>query len=89
MAEFLETSTGDGSVEVDTFEEGVDFGGGLGSGREVCLAHSQTQTVQGDVKRGYWWKDLNIIISTRCHTVQFKKIDGDNIAGGHSRHINT
>ena len=48
-----------------------------------------SQTVQGDVKRGYWWKDLNIIISTHCHTVQFKKIDGDNIAGGHSRHINT
>ena len=48
-----------------------------------------SQMVQGDVKRGYWWKDLNIIISTRCHTVQFKKIDGDNIAGGHSRHINT
>ena len=25
-------SAGDGSVEVDTFEEGVDFSGGLGSG---------------------------------------------------------
>lgn len=36
LAQFLETSTGDGGVEVDTVEEGVDFDGRLG-GRGECL----------------------------------------------------
>ena len=36
LAESLEM--GDGSVEVDTFEEGVNFDGGLGSGREGTLS---------------------------------------------------
>ena len=38
LAESLETSTSDGSVEVDTFEEGVNFDGELGSGREGTLS---------------------------------------------------
>ena len=29
LAELLETSTGDGGIEVDTLEERVDFNGGL------------------------------------------------------------
>lgn len=37
LAEFLESSTGEGSVEVDTLEEGVDLDGGLGGGGERSL----------------------------------------------------
>lgn len=37
LAELLETGTGDGSVEVDTVEEGVDLDRGLGSRRESAL----------------------------------------------------
>jgi hypothetical protein len=37
LAEFLETGTGDRGVEVDTFEERVDFDGGLGGRREGSL----------------------------------------------------
>jgi len=29
LAEFLESSTGDGGVEIDTLEQRVDFDGGL------------------------------------------------------------
>ena len=38
LAESLETSTSDGSVEVNTFEEGISFDGGLGSRREDTLS---------------------------------------------------
>jgi len=37
LAELLETSTGDGGVEVDTLEERVNFDGGLGGRRESAL----------------------------------------------------
>ncbi len=37
-AELLETSTGDGGVEVDTLEERVDLDSGLGSRREGTLS---------------------------------------------------
>lgn len=37
LAEFLETSTGDGGVEVDTLEERVDLNGGLSGRRESSL----------------------------------------------------
>ena len=37
LTEFLESSSGDGSVEVDTFEERVDLDGGLGGGGERSL----------------------------------------------------
>ena len=37
LAELLETSTGDGSVEVNTLEERVDLNGGLGGRRESAL----------------------------------------------------
>ena len=38
LAESLEMSMSDGSVEVDTFEEGADFDRGLGSRREGTLS---------------------------------------------------
>lgn len=37
LTEFLESGSGDGGVEVDTFEEGVDLDGGLGGGGEGSL----------------------------------------------------
>ena len=38
LAELLETGTGDGGVEVDTFVKGVDFDRGLCGGREGTLS---------------------------------------------------
>lgn len=38
LAQLLETSTGEGGVEVDTLEEGVNFDGGLSSRRESALS---------------------------------------------------
>lgn len=48
LAEFFETSTGDGSVEVDTLEERVDFDGGLGGGRKssLCTLASSAETTE-------------------------------------------
>ena len=37
LAELFEAGAGDGGVEIDTVEEGVDFDGGLGGGRESAL----------------------------------------------------
>ncbi|ROW17094.1 hypothetical protein VPNG_01039 [Cytospora leucostoma] len=37
LAQLLETSTGDGGVEVDTLEQGVDLDGGLGRRRQSAL----------------------------------------------------
>jgi NAD-specific glutamate dehydrogenase len=48
LAELLETSTGDGGVEVDTLEERVDFDGGLGRRGESALGTlaSSAQTAE-------------------------------------------
>jgi hypothetical protein len=49
LAQLLETSTGDGGVEVDTLEQGVDLNGGLGGGRQGALGTlaSSAETTQG------------------------------------------
>lgn len=49
LAEFLETSTGDGGVEVNALEEGVDFDGGLSRGGEGALGTltSSAETAEG------------------------------------------
>jgi len=46
LAKFLESSTSDGSVEVDTFEERVDLDGSLSGGRKssLCSLASSTKT---------------------------------------------
>ena len=48
LAQLLETSTGDGSVEVDTLEERVDLNRGLSGGRESTLGTlaSSAETTQ-------------------------------------------
>ncbi len=48
LAELLEASTGEGGVEVDTLEEGVDLNGGLGGGGEGALGAlaSRTETTE-------------------------------------------
>ena len=48
LAELLETGTGEGGVEVDTLEEGVDLDGGLGGGGEGTLGTlaSGTETTE-------------------------------------------
>jgi NAD-specific glutamate dehydrogenase len=38
LVEFLETGTGQGSVEINTLEQGIDFDGGLSSRRESTLS---------------------------------------------------
>lgn len=49
LAELLETSTGDGGVEVDTLEQGVDLDGGLGRRGQGALGTlaSGAETAQG------------------------------------------
>jgi hypothetical protein len=49
LAELLESSTGDGGVEVDTLVERVDLNGGLGGGRESTLGTlaSSAETTEG------------------------------------------
>lgn len=54
LAELFESSTSDRGVEVYTFEEGVDFDGGLGGGREGSLSTlaSSAETTKSTSVRG-------------------------------------
>lgn len=54
LAKFLESGTGDGSVEVNTLIEGVDLDGGLSSRRESTLGTlaSSSETTESTCARG-------------------------------------
>ena len=54
LAELLETGTGEGGVEVDALEQGVDLDGGLGGGRKGALGTlaSGPQATEGTGVRG-------------------------------------
>ena len=61
LAELLETSTGDGGVEVDALEERVDLDGGLGGGRESALgtlASGSETTESTSVGESLSWRCL-------------------------------